>query len=95
LQETHNLQLKEGCKYLYDKKQTFGGMFVISKYPPRCPHSPQYPLDTVWKETSWTSLLMGGPMPIKTFQSHGKNIINNLIPVLTPGNKYLNLEAKQ
>ena len=49
------------------EKKTFGGILVISKYPPRCPHSPQYPLETVWKEISWTSLLIGGPISNKTF----------------------------
>ena len=62
--------------YIYSRqlieRQTFGGMLVISKYPPLCPHSPQYPLDTVWKETSWSSLLMGGPISLKTFQCYSK-----------------------
>ena len=69
------LQLK-GYIYIYSRqlieRQTFGGMLVISKYPPLCPHSPQYPLDTVWKETSWSSLLMGGPISLKTFQCYSK-----------------------
>lgn len=56
------------------RKLTWGSMLVISRYPPRWPHSPRKPLETVWNETNSTLVLAGCPMPIST--CFPKKIIN-------------------
>eukprot|EP00958_Prasinococcus_capsulatus_P006160 scaffold588_cov389-Prasinococcus_capsulatus_cf.AAC.3 len=47
---------------LYSSSTAPWAMFFISTYPPRRPHSPTVPFDTVWKESSSTSLRYGSPI---------------------------------
>lgn len=62
--------------------RTWGWKLVISKYPPRCPHSPRNPFDTVWKETSSKAELAGCPIPVSTYIPKGEGKRWSLLPVV-------------
>lgn len=61
----HVSQVKSRA-HVSERMWTWGWKLVISKYPPRWPHSPTKPFETLWKDINSRAELVGRPISMST-----------------------------